>query len=400
MSNYAQLTSFTPKDSLITGNPLKLVRGAEIDAELAAISVAIATKLDSGSAANPTGTIGLAAVNGILSTYMRSDGAPALSQAISPTWSGTHTFSLAARFADGLVGTPGITFSSDLDTGIYRPGTNRLDVVTAGASHFAINDNAGVPAIDVQKGVFRILDGVIGTPSLSFSSDTDTGVYRPASNDMSFVCGAAEIFRINAGGVFPRLNTLAPDGAVGTPAFSFNSDTNTGVYRAGSDDVAVAAGGAEVCHFSSNAGLTPQVRAVDGVVGNPAFAFNSDPDTGFYRIGANSIGFAEGGVGFQVGYRNIPVSSTTTTLAITDIGKCVAITAAINIPISVFAAGDAVTIYNNSAGALNLTISAGTLRLAGGATTGTRSIAARGFCTVWFMTGGATPEVIASGNVS
>ena len=97
MSNYAQITSFTPKDSFLTGNPLKIVRGSELDAEFAAISAAIATKLDSASSANPTGTIGLSAVNGVLSTYMRSDAAPALSQAIVPTWSGVHTFSARCR---------------------------------------------------------------------------------------------------------------------------------------------------------------------------------------------------------------------------------------------------------------------------------------------------------------
>jgi hypothetical protein len=42
--------------------------------------------------ANPTGTVGLAAVNGSATTFLRSDGAPALSQAISPTWTGNHTF--------------------------------------------------------------------------------------------------------------------------------------------------------------------------------------------------------------------------------------------------------------------------------------------------------------------
>lgn len=42
--------------------------------------------------ANPTATIGLTAVNGVASTYMRSDAAPALSQSITPTWTGLHKF--------------------------------------------------------------------------------------------------------------------------------------------------------------------------------------------------------------------------------------------------------------------------------------------------------------------
>lgn len=45
--------------------------------------------------ANPTGTIGLAAVNGVAITAMRSDAAPALSQAIAPTWTAQHIFGLS-----------------------------------------------------------------------------------------------------------------------------------------------------------------------------------------------------------------------------------------------------------------------------------------------------------------
>lgn len=43
--------------------------------------------------ATPTGSLGLTAVAGSAATFMRSDAAPALNQAISPTWTGSHTFS-------------------------------------------------------------------------------------------------------------------------------------------------------------------------------------------------------------------------------------------------------------------------------------------------------------------
>lgn len=56
MSNYIKTTNFTAKDSLPSGNPSKIVRGTEIDAEFDAIAVASATKLN---ALNPvmTGTL-------------------------------------------------------------------------------------------------------------------------------------------------------------------------------------------------------------------------------------------------------------------------------------------------------------------------------------------------------
>lgn len=53
MSNYTPIVSYAPKDSLSHGDPNKLIKGAQIDAELAAISTAVATKIDS-SFSSPT----------------------------------------------------------------------------------------------------------------------------------------------------------------------------------------------------------------------------------------------------------------------------------------------------------------------------------------------------------
>ena len=99
--------------------------------------------------------------------------------------------------------------------------------------------------------------------------------------------------------------------------------------------------------------------------------------------------------GIEIGYRSIPRRTTSGTLVVGDRGGCVAITAGITVPNSVFAAGDAVSIYNDSAGALTVTQGAGvTLRLAGTTTTGSRTIAARGVATLWFN---SASEVVMSG---
>jgi hypothetical protein len=57
MSNYVKATDFAAKDALSTGNPLKLIKGTEINDELNAIQTALATKADLASPAftgNPT----------------------------------------------------------------------------------------------------------------------------------------------------------------------------------------------------------------------------------------------------------------------------------------------------------------------------------------------------------
>jgi hypothetical protein len=57
-----------------------------------------------GTGANPTASVGLTAVNGVASTFLRSDGAPALSQSIAPTWTGAHTFLTSAPSVIGGLG--------------------------------------------------------------------------------------------------------------------------------------------------------------------------------------------------------------------------------------------------------------------------------------------------------
>lgn len=45
------------------------------------------------ASANPTAKVGTTAINGVASTFMTSDSAPAIDLTFAPTWTGTHTFS-------------------------------------------------------------------------------------------------------------------------------------------------------------------------------------------------------------------------------------------------------------------------------------------------------------------
>jgi hypothetical protein len=59
MSNYVKATDFASKDALTSGDPLKLIKGTEINTEFNAIQTAVATKADLASPAftgNPTAT--------------------------------------------------------------------------------------------------------------------------------------------------------------------------------------------------------------------------------------------------------------------------------------------------------------------------------------------------------
>lgn len=93
----------------------------------------------------------------------------------------------------------------------------------------------------------------------------------------------------------------AANGAVTTPSITFGSDLNTGLYRIGSDNIGVAVNGAKVLDIATTGlsitgTLTPsgQIVTSAGTKTAPGIAFASDLDTGIYRIGADNIGVSCG----------------------------------------------------------------------------------------------------------
>jgi len=105
-----------------------------------------------------------------------------------------------------------------------------------------------------------------------------------------------------------------------------------------------------------------------------------------------------------VGYRNIPQTGSAKTSSYTlvagDVGKFVVLgtSGLVVIPASVFAVGDAISVFNNTTGAITCTSSAITAYLGGTDTVKTSfSLATRGVCTILFVT---TSVVVITGNVS
>lgn len=66
MANYVKATNFTAKDGLPSGDPGKIIKGAEIDTELTAVASAISSKADSNSPSftgTPTAPTAVAGTN-------------------------------------------------------------------------------------------------------------------------------------------------------------------------------------------------------------------------------------------------------------------------------------------------------------------------------------------------
>lgn len=76
----------------LTGTPLAPTATVGTNTTQIATTAFVLANAGGGTVANPTATVGLTAVNGTATSAIRSDGAPALSQSIAPTWTGNHIF--------------------------------------------------------------------------------------------------------------------------------------------------------------------------------------------------------------------------------------------------------------------------------------------------------------------
>lgn len=145
-------------------------RIAAVYSSLESLAKQIAGASGGAVGANPTGTVGLAAVNGSAPTFLRSDGAPALSQAITPTWSALHTFTLAPKVtAFAGTGDQMVYADSTGQTGVQAiPGTVPGDI--------SLKSTSTAPSGYTYTGqivstVYSWVVGVVGHPVMTTLSD-------------------------------------------------------------------------------------------------------------------------------------------------------------------------------------------------------------------------------------
>jgi len=183
MSNYTKTTNFATKDNLSPGNPLKIVKGTEIDTEYNNIATAVATKTDNSAAAITGGTItgitdlavadggtgastAAAALNNLLPSqtsnankYLQTDGTNATWDAVSlSTADITGTLGVAN-------GGTGVTTSTGT-TNVVLSNSPTLVTPALGTPSAAVLTNAtGLPISTGVSGLGTGVATLLATPS-------------------------------------------------------------------------------------------------------------------------------------------------------------------------------------------------------------------------------------------
>lgn len=114
--------------------------------------------------------------------------------------------------------------------------------------------------------------------------------YDHNSDTLSLRTSGSDRVSLTTSSLTSTVEIQGPNGSAGTPAFGFSGDTNNGMYLAGSDNVGISAGGTGRLNIStSSITSTLPLYAPSGSQSNPSYTFEGDTDTGIYHPSSDAI---------------------------------------------------------------------------------------------------------------
>lgn len=204
MANYTKSTNFATKDSLVTGDPLKVIKGTEIDDEFEALETSVATKADSaspsftGTPTAPTAAAGTNSTQLATTSFVATSFAPLASPALTgtptaPTASASDDSTQLATtaFVQDQKASPAFTGTPTAPTA--TTGTNTTQVAT---TEFVQQEIGGINNYVKGFAVFNPTTGTIyqktANMSISFPNNSSATVTLTGFSDNNYgVLGTA-----------------------------------------------------------------------------------------------------------------------------------------------------------------------------------------------------------------
>ena len=138
----------------------------------------------------------------------------------------------------GSAATPSWSISTDADTGLYSAGADQLGISVGGGNRITATTSSWTTSL-----VYLGTSGTVSNPGISFSTDNNTGIYRSAADTLGIVTGGVAQITWTTTTCVSALSIFGTAGSASVPAYSFSGDADSGIYSIGANNVGISLGG-------------------------------------------------------------------------------------------------------------------------------------------------------------
>ena len=249
----------------------------------------------------------------------------------------------APTFGNGTEALPSITFASDTGTGIYRPSAGTMGLVSAGSSVATVSASGitvagGKVSSDTLQvvddavtgyvltsgdnngnatwsGQILLPDGTFANPSYGFVNHAGCGMFCDSDTKLSLTVGNDPMLEITDSGVgiggdgiFSGTVTCssveASNGASGAPSHSFTNFPKNGMFSTSLTTLTLTVNDTDTMELydngdgiavDGNVDVGGSLLVLDGSAAEPSITFTSDSNTGIYRKGNDNLSIVANG---------------------------------------------------------------------------------------------------------
>lgn len=144
-------------------------------------------------------------------------------------------------------------------------------------------NQTGIPVITIPgtAAVYYIINAMIApSAQLSFTTGVGTTTSVPINTSSTILCDGTDVTSATTSASYTATTISLADGTAASPALSFTSDTDTGIYRSAANILSIATNGAAVADFTTTGVAIAGLTASSAVATNASKTLVSVANTG------------------------------------------------------------------------------------------------------------------------